>query len=306
MAGVSLLTLLDDIATLLDDIAVMSKVAAKKTAGVLGDDLALNAQQVSGVAAEREIPVVWAVAKGSLRNKVILVPIAWGLSQVAPWLIMPLLLLGGLYLCFEGAEKVIEKYSHSPHQDAEQAQQEEDESSLSLEAYEKRKVAGAIRTDFILSAEIIVIALGTVQGQSALDQILVMSFVAVLMTAGVYGLVAGIVKLDDLGFYLERRSHSRGIFHVIGQMLIHAAPRFMKILTVVGTLAMFLVGGSIITHQVMILHHGIESFVHWIPDVSLMHSVGRLIGQSLIGFLAGLILAVIWISGHRLFARSSS
>jgi hypothetical protein len=150
-----------------------------------------------------------------------------------------------------------------------------------------------------------VIALGTVQGQPALDQILVMSFVAVLMTAGVYGLVAGIVKLDDLGFYLERRSHSRGIFHVIGQMLIHAAPRFMKILTVVGTLAMFLVGGSIITHQVMILHHGIESFVHWIPDISLMQFVGRLVGQSLIGFLAGLILAVIWISGHRLFARSS-
>lgn len=302
MAGVSLLTLLDDIATLLDDIAVMSKVAAKKTAGVLGDDLALNAQQVSGVAAEREIPVVWAVAKGSLRNKVILVPIAWGLSQIAPWLIMPLLLIGGLYLCFEGAEKVIEKYGHSPHQDA---APEEDTESLSLEAYEKRKVAGAIRTDFILSAEIIVIALGTVQGQTALNQILVMSFVAILMTAGVYGLVAGIVKLDDLGFYLERRSHSRGILHVIGQMLIHAAPRFMKLLTVVGTLAMFLVGGSIITHQVVLLHHGIESLIHGIPDIYLMQSVGRLVGQSLIGFLAGLILAGVWTWGHRRFARSA-
>ncbi|KUI97526.1 DUF808 domain-containing protein [Vibrio sp. MEBiC08052] len=302
MAGVSLLTLLDDIATLLDDIAVMSKVAAKKTAGVLGDDLALNAQQVSGVAAEREIPVVWAVAKGSLRNKVILVPIAWGLSQIAPWLIMPLLLIGGLYLCFEGAEKVIEKYGHSPHQDAEP---EEEEESLSLEAYEKRKVAGAIRTDFILSAEIIVIALGTVQGQTALNQILVMSFVAILMTAGVYGLVAGIVKLDDLGFYLERRSRSRGILHVIGQMLIHAAPRFMKLLTVVGTLAMFLVGGSIITHQVVLLHHGIESLIHGIPDIYLMQSVGRLVGQSLIGFLAGLILAGVWTWGHHRFARSA-
>ncbi|MDW6005298.1 DUF808 domain-containing protein [Vibrio mangrovi] len=305
MAGASLLTLLDDIATLLDDIAVMSKVAAKKTAGVLGDDLALNAQQVSGVAAEREIPVVWAVAKGSLRNKVILVPIAWGLSQVAPWLIMPLLLIGGLYLCFEGAEKVIEKCSHAPHHAGDDEHEAADE-SLSLEAYEKRKVAGAIRTDFILSAEIIVIALGTVQGQSALDQILVMSFVAVLMTAGVYGLVAGIVKLDDLGFYLERRSRNQGILSVLGKMLIHAAPRFMKLLTVVGTLAMFLVGGSIIAHQVTFLHHGIESLVHLLPDMYMMQSLGLIVAQSIAGLVAGLILAVVWTWGKRLFSRSQT
>ncbi|MDW2245528.1 DUF808 domain-containing protein, partial [Vibrio sp. 1287] len=181
-----------------DDVALMSKMAAKKTAGVLGDDLALNAQQVSGVASEREIPVVWAVAKGSFKNKLILVPSALLISVIIPWLIMPLLLIGGLFLCFEGAEKVLEKlFPHShPHEEKEELV----DTGESLEEYEKRKVAGAIRTDFILSAEIIVIALGTVTGASLVTQILVVSLIAVIMTIGVYGLVAGIVKLDDLGF----------------------------------------------------------------------------------------------------------
>ncbi len=231
MAGASLLTLLDDIATVLDDVAVMSKVAAKKTAGVLGDDLALNAQQVSGVAAEREIPVVWAVAKGSFRNKLILVPAALIISSIAPWLIMPLLLLGGLFLCFEGAEKVLEKLFHSqPEKKPEEAMEEL--SQVNVEEYEQKKIKGAIRTDFILSAEIIVIALGTVQGKEMLTQIVVVSLIAVIMTAGVYGLVAGIVKLDDLGFYLERKSKGEGLRARLGSALVSFAPKLMKGLTV--------------------------------------------------------------------------
>ncbi|MEZ9601136.1 DUF808 domain-containing protein, partial [Vibrio sp. 10N.286.46.A8] len=239
MAGASLLTLLDDIATVLDDVALMSKVAAKKTAGVLGDDLALNAQQVSGVSAEREIPVVWAVAKGSFKNKLILVPTALLISAFIPWLIMPLLLIGGLFLCFEGAEKILEKLFPHSHQDDEKG--EDTSTGESIEEYEKRKVAGAIRTDFILSAEIIVIALGTVTGTSIVTQILVVSLIAVVMTIGVYGLVAGIVKLDDLGFYLQRTSNGSTIKTQLGNGLVAFAPKLMKTLAVVGTAAMFLV-----------------------------------------------------------------
>uniref|UniRef100_UPI0004A47F76 DUF808 domain-containing protein n=1 Tax=Vibrio parahaemolyticus TaxID=670 RepID=UPI0004A47F76 len=256
MAGASLLTLLDDIAAVLDDVALMSKMAAKKTAGVLGDDLALNAQQVSGVASEREIPVVWAVAKGSFKNKLILVPSALLISAIIPWLIMPLLLIGGLFLCFEGAEKVLEKlFSHShPHEGKEELV----DTGESLEDYEKRKVAGAIRTDFILSAEIIVIALGTVTGASLVTQILVVSLIAVIMTIGVYGLVAGIVKLDDLGFYLEIRSKGKGWMAKVGSALVAFAPKLMKLLTIVGTAAMFLVGGGIVVHNVPAIHHFVE------------------------------------------------
>ncbi len=245
MAGASLLTLLDDIAAVLDDVALMSKMAAKKTAGVLGDDLALNAQQVSGVASEREIPVVWAVAKGSFKNKLILVPSALLISAFIPWLIMPLLLIGGLFLCFEGAEKILEKLFPHAHQHEEK--KEELNTGESVEEYEKRKVAGAIRTDFILSAEIIVIALGTVTGSSIVTQILVVSLIAVLMTIGVYGLVAGIVKLDDLGFYLERTSNGEGLKAKLGGALVAFAPKLMKMLAVVGTAAMFLVGAVLLS-----------------------------------------------------------
>ncbi|EGQ8245029.1 TPA: DUF808 domain-containing protein [Vibrio parahaemolyticus] len=292
MAGASLLTLLDDIAAVLDDVALMSKMAAKKTAGVLGDDLALNAQQVSGVASEREIPVVWAVAKGSFKNKLILVPSALLISAIIPWLIMPLLLIGGLFLCFEGAEKVLEKlFPHShPHEEKEELV----ETGESLEDYEKRKVAGAIRTDFILSAEIIVIALGTVTGASLVTQILVVSLIAVIMTIGVYGLVAGIVKLDDLGFYLEIRSKGKGWMAKVGRALVAFAPKLMKLLTIVGTAAMFLVGGGIVVHNVPAIHHFVEPIIMNFSGHSVATAILPILLNGIIGFVAGLIVVAVW------------
>ncbi|MDF4306408.1 DUF808 domain-containing protein, partial [Vibrio parahaemolyticus] len=283
MAGASLLTLLDDIAAVLDDVALMSKMAAKKTAGVLGDDLALNAQQVSGVASEREIPVVWAVAKGSFKNKLILVPSALLISAIIPWLIMPLLLIGGLFLCFEGAEKVLEKlFPHShPHEEKEELV----DTGESLEEYEKRKVAGAIRTDFILSAEIIVIALGTVTGASLVTQILVVSLIAVIMTIGVYGLVAGIVKLDDLGFYLEIRSKGKGWMAKVGSALVAFAPKLMKLLTIVGTAAMFLVGGGIVVHNVPAIHHFVEPIIMNFSGHSVATAILPILLNGIIGFV---------------------
>ncbi|EGQ8069625.1 DUF808 family protein [Vibrio parahaemolyticus] len=292
MAGASLLTLLDDIAAVLDDVALMSKMAAKKTAGVLGDDLALNAQQVSGVASEREIPVVWAVAKGSFKNKLILVPSALLISAIIPWLIMPLLLIGGLFLCFEGAEKVLEKlFPHShPHEEKEELV----DTGESLEEYEKRKVAGAIRTDFILSAEIIVIALGAVTGASLVTQILVVSLIAVIMTIGVYGLVAGIVKLDDLGFYLEIRSKGKGWMAKVGSALVAFAPKLMKLLTIVGTAAMFLVGGGIVVHNVPAIHHFVEPIIMNFSGHSVATAILPILLNGIIGFVAGLIVVAVW------------
>ncbi len=259
MAGSSLLVLVDDIATVLDDVALMSKMAAKKTAGVLGDDLALNAQQVSGVRAEREIPVVWAVAKGSFVNKLILVPSALAISAFVPWLVTPLLMVGGAYLCFEGFEKLAHKFLHSKEQDeAGHAQLTEAvaDPATDLVAYEKDKIKGAIRTDFILSAEIIAITLGTVADASLTQQVVVMSGIAIVMTVGVYGLVAGIVKLDDLGLWLTQKPGQMA--KKIGGGILSAAPYMMKTLSVVGTAAMFLVGGGILTHGVPVLHHWIE------------------------------------------------
>ncbi|CAH6842538.1 DUF808 domain-containing inner membrane protein YedI [Vibrio chagasii] len=292
MAGASLLTLLDDIATVLDDVALMSKVAAKKTAGVLGDDLALNAQQVSGVSAEREIPVVWAVAKGSFKNKLILVPAALLISAFIPWLIMPLLLIGGLFLCFEGAEKILEKLFPHAHQDDEKG--EDTSTGESIEEYEKRKVAGAIRTDFILSAEIIVIALGTVTGTSILTQVLVVSLIAVVMTIGVYGLVAGIVKLDDLGFYLQRTSNGSAVKTKLGNGLVVFAPKLMKTLAVVGTAAMFLVGGGIVVHNVPAIHHLIEPIIMDFRGHTIATAVVPTLLNGVIGVLAGLIVVAVW------------
>ncbi|MCM8744720.1 DUF808 domain-containing protein [Pseudomonas koreensis] len=259
MAGSSLLVLIDDIATVLDDVALMSKMAAKKTAGVLGDDLALNAQQVSGVRAEREIPVVWAVAKGSFLNKLILVPSALAISAFVPWLVTPLLMVGGAYLCFEGFEKLAHKFLHSKAEDdADHAQLSAAvaEPSTDLVAYEKDKIKGAIRTDFILSAEIIAITLGTVADASLTQQVIVMSGIAIVMTVGVYGLVAGIVKLDDLGLWLTQKSASAA--KSIGNAILRAAPYMMKGLSVIGTAAMFLVGGGILTHGIPLVHHWIE------------------------------------------------
>lgn len=289
MASLSLLTLLDDITTVLDDVALMSKIAAKKTSAVLGDDLALNAQQVSGVAAEREIPVVLAVAKGSFKNKLVLVPAALLISAFIPWLIKPLLLIGGLYLCFEGIEKVLESLSR-PSDESSAAQRRLEKISGSIEEYEQKKVAGAIRTDFILSAEIIVIALGTVAQQELLVQLVVVSIVAVLMTIGVYGLVAGIVKLDDLGFYLKQKFKSNSWATSIGQGLIVFAPKLMKVLTVVGTLAMFLVGGGIVVHSFPTLQNLIDPIAVEPIQKTLMNKVTPILLSGLVGMAAGLIV----------------
>ena len=261
MAAGSLLALLDDIATMLDDVSVMTKVAAKKTAGVLGDDLALNAQQVTGVDASREIPVVWAVAKGSLINKLILVPAALAISYFIPWLITPLLMIGGAYLCFEGFEKIAHKLLHSKHED--KAHENElakavADPKVDLVALEKDKIKGAIRTDFILSAEIIVIALGTVATATFSKQVAVVSLIALVMTVGVYGLVAGIVKLDDLGLYMMMRkgkSFFKQLVRKVGTWLLNLTPYLMRTLSILGTAAMFLVGGSIIGHGIPTLHH---------------------------------------------------
>lgn len=264
MAGLSLLTLLDDIVAVLDDVALMSKVAAKKTAGVLGDDLALNAQQVSGVRAEREIPVVWAVAKGSLLNKAIIVPIALLLSAYMPAAIIVLLVLGGLYLCFEGAEKIIHSL-FSKHNDQQKKQQRikaNADENIDLVALEKGKIKGAIRTDFILSAEIIVIALGSIAEANFLTQILVLSTIAICLTLFVYGLVAVIVKLDDLGLYLisSAKESNNKPKQFIGKLLLGFAPLLMKFLVIIGTVAMFLVGGGIIVHNIPL----ITDFIHHI------------------------------------------
>ncbi|CAM3596627.1 DUF808 family protein [Pseudomonas wadenswilerensis] len=261
MAGSSLLVLIDDIATVLDDVSVMTKVAAKKTAGVLGDDLALNAQQVTGVRAEREIPVVWAVAKGSFLNKLILVPAALLISAFIPWAVTPLLMVGGAFLCFEGFEKLAHKFLHSKEQDqAEHAALVEAvaDPAVDLVAFEQGKIKGAVRTDFILSAEIIAITLGAVAHAPLTQQIIVLSGIAIVMTIGVYGLVAGIVKLDDLGLWLTQKASSAA--KAIGNGILRAAPYMMKSLSVIGTAAMFLVGGGILVHGVAPLHHAIEAF----------------------------------------------
>jgi uncharacterized protein len=257
----SLLALLDDIATILDDVSIMTKVAAKKTAGVLGDDLALNAQQVAGVRAERELPVVWAVAKGSFWNKVILVPAALAISYFAPALITPLLMIGGAFLCYEGVEKLAHKFLHSKqeddahHQELVQAVADE---QVDLVAHEKEKIKGAVRTDFILSAEIIVIALGSAAAAGAAFGVQAATVVAIslIMTVGVYGLVAGIVKLDDFGLLLTRAR--TGAAQSLGRGILAFAPWLMKTLSVVGTAAMFLVGGGILVHGWPALHHWVE------------------------------------------------
>jgi predicted DNA repair protein MutK len=266
MAGSSLFALLDDIATVLDDVALMSKVAAKKTAGVLGDDLALNAQQVSGVRADRELPVVWLVAKGSFINKLILVPLALTISALAPQLISPLLIIGGLYLCFEGVEKIWHSFFHK-NQNIEHKKSLHTaliDSQVDLVEFERTKIKGAIRTDFVLSAEIIVIALGTVTNESLMTQGLVVGLIALLMTVGVYGVVAFIVKLDDMGLYLiEGESVGRmGVIKkLFGRLILAFCPFLMKGLSIIGTAAMFLVGGGIIVHGVGFLHHFVEGIL---------------------------------------------
>lgn len=288
MAGASLLTLIDDIASVLDDVSLMTKVAAKKTAGVLGDDLALNAQQVSGVQAERELPVVWAVAKGSAVNKAILVPAALLISAVAPWLVTPLLMVGGAYLCFEGFEKLAHKWLHSAEGDEKAHAEHVDalaKSDVDLVTFEKEKIKGAIRTDFILSAEIIAITLGTVSESSFAVQVAVLVGIAAIMTAGVYGLVAGIVKLDDLGFYLVRKTSATA--QAIGRGILRAAPYMMKALSVIGTAAMFLVGGGILTHGIPATHEPIHHLAEAAGAVGV--AVPTLV-NGVVGILAGAVV----------------
>jgi uncharacterized protein len=313
MAGSSLLALLDDIAAVLDDVAVMTKVAAKKTAGVLGDDLALNAEQVSGVRAEREIPVVLAVAKGSAKNKLILVPAALAISAFIPFLIQPLLMLGGAYLCYEGAEKVFHKFFHS----ADERKEEHDalveaisDDNVDMEEFEKNKIKGAIRTDFILSAEIIVIALGAVKDSAFTTQVSVVVGIATLMTIGVYGLVAAIVKMDDAGLYLlknKAQSFFATIQRGVGRILLIIAPKLMKSLAFVGTVAMFMVGGGILIHGIPNSH----DFIHWVDQMvaplawvgSTLSFIMPSIINAIFGVVSGALVLLLVTAGLKVAKR---
>jgi predicted DNA repair protein MutK len=308
MAGTSLLALLDDITSVLDDVSVMTKVAAKKTAGVLGDDLALNAQQVAGIKADRELPVVWAVAKGSLVNKLILVPAALAISAVAPWAVTLLLMIGGLYLCYEGFEKLAHRFLYSAAED--QAEHQELRRALidptaDLVAFERDKIKGAIRTDFVLSAEIIVITLGTVASSPFGTKLAVLSSIALIMTVGVYGLVAGIVKLDDGGLYLSRTSGTsvlRAAIRAMGRGMVSGVPYLMRGLSIIGTAAMFLVGGGILVHNVPALSHAAHTAAHAaaaLPGIGVTLSV---VTTLLVDALAGLIAGALTL-GAMLFVQ---
>jgi predicted DNA repair protein MutK len=298
----SFFALLDDIATLLDDVAVLTKVAAKKTAGVLGDDLALNAQQVTGVRTERELPVVWGVAKGSFVNKLILVPAALAISAVAPWAVTPLLMVGGAFLCYEGFEKLAHRFLHSPAEDEAHHHalvQALAKPEVDVVALEKEKIKGAIRTDFILSAEIIVISLGTVANAPFPTRVAVLAGIAMLMTVGVYGLVAAIVKLDDLGLHLSQRAGAA--MQALGRGIVYAAPWLMKFLSVAGTAAMFLVGGSILLHGVPALAHAVEAWLQGLGGVA--GALGSLLVDALVGVLAGALVLGAVSLGRRVVGR---
>jgi predicted DNA repair protein MutK len=315
VAASSLLVLIDDIATILDDVSLMTKVAAKKTAGVLGDDLALNAQQVTGINADRELPVVWAVCVGSLKNKAILVPAALIIGSFAPWLITPLLMVGGAYLCFEGFEKIAHTLLHSDTED--EAHHAELVKAISnpevdIVAFEKEKVKGAVRTDFILSAEIIAITLGTVATAPFIQQLTVLSGISVVMTLGVYGLVAGIVKLDDGGLYLSRRSgpglFKRGL-RQLGGIMLSAAPYLMRTLSVVGTVAMFMVGGGILTHGLPgahdLIHHWSEA-VASVPALGgVLQAVTPLLVDTIGGVIAGALVLLVVTLAQRLLRKKA-
>lgn len=295
MAGASLFTLLDDIASVLDDVSILTKIAAKKTAGVLGDDLALNAQQVTGVHANRELPVVWSVAKGSAVNKAILVPAALAISTWLPWAVTPLMMIGGAFLCYEGVEKLAHRFLHSRQEDeahhAEHLQHLADP-TVDVAALERDKIKGAIRTDFILSAEIIVLSLGVVSGQPFLQQVMVLVAIAAAMTVGVYGLVAGIVKLDDLGLWLSEKGQALA---AIGRGILYAAPWLMKALSVAGTAAMFLVGGGILVHSIPVLHHAVEGLA---PE-GWVGAIVTAMANAAVGVVAGAIV----LAGVMLFKK---
>ncbi len=313
MAGSSLFALIDDIATLLDDVSVMTKVAARKTAGVLGDDLALNAQQVTGVRADRELPVVWAVAKGSMVNKAILVPAALAISALETWLhgrgynvplVTPLMMLGGAFLCFEGVEKLAHKFLHKGEDDQRHAERVAamQDQNVDMVAFEKDKVRGAIRTDFILSAEIIVISLGTLAGRTFPEQVLTLVAISAIMTVGVYGLVGGIVKLDDAGLALSADTRDSGwarFKRAFGRGILYSAPYLMKFLSIAGTAAMFLVGGGILVHSIPALHHLIQPYAEgelgWLWGSLFNAGVGVLTGAVVVA----VVTAVSRLRGKR-------
>lgn len=309
MAGSSLFALIDDIATLLDDVSVMTKVAAKKTAGVLGDDLALNAQQVTGVNADRELPVVWAVAKGSMVNKAILVPAALAISALETWLhgrgysvplVTPLMMLGGAFLCFEGVEKLAHKFLHKGEDEQEHAKRlaAVQDAKVDMVAFEKDKIRGAIRTDFILSAEIIVISLGTLGGRTFVEQVMTLVAIAAIMTVGVYGLVGGIVKLDDAGLALTADARENGwarFKRAFGRGILYSAPYLMKFLSIAGTAAMFLVGGGILVHSIPALHHLIQPHA----EGNLGWLWGNLFNAG-VGIVAGAVIVAVVTTFSRL------
>jgi predicted DNA repair protein MutK len=311
MAASSLLALIDDIATILDDVALLTKVASQKTAGVLGDDLALNAQQVAGVNAERELPVVWAVAKGSLRNKAILVPAALAISALIPWAVTPLLMIGGAFLCFEGFEKIAHKFMHGRIEDtAHHAELVEAvaDPAIDLVAFEKEKIQGAVRTDFVLSAEIIAITLGTVAAAPFATQVAVLTGVALIMTVGVYGIVAGIVKLDDAGLFLSRRQGENVRVRLqrwIGRLLLRAAPWLMKFLSVAGTAAMFLVGGGILTHGLPGAHEVIHHLAAGTGGVPGVGALLAFITPALLDAIAGVVAGALVLLGVSASSRLS-
>lgn len=309
MAGASLLTLIDDIATLLDDVSVMTKVAAKKTAGVLGDDLALNAQQVTGINADRELPVVWAVAKGSIINKAILVPLALLLAAWQPWLVTVLLMIGGAYLCFEGFEKIAHKWLHKPEEDAQHHAELLDaieDETIDMVQFEKDKIKGAVRTDFVLSAEIIVITLGTVASKPLMEQLAVLVGISLIMTIGVYGFVAGIVKLDDIGLWLAQKKSAAA--QQLGGFFLWLMPVLMKVLAFVGTLAMFLVGGAIVAHNLPAsfgLHHLYEVVAHSLP--TWLSGISSTVMDGLSGLVVGaLVLVCVTVISKLIPQKSSS
>lgn len=310
MAGASLLALIDDIASLLDDVAVMSKVAARKTAGVLGDDLALNAEQVTGFPAERELPVVWAVAKGSMLNKVILIAAALGISAVLPQAITYLLMLGGAYLCFEGFEKVVHRFI--PHGELKKAQKKGQEiphaaSHAEPRIPEKKRVRGAVRTDFILSAEILIIALGTVSEASLTKQLLVLIVISVVVIVGVYGVVAAIVKLDDLGLWLTRTRGDAGwdrFKRWLGEAILDFAPLLLKTLSIVGTIAMFLVGGGIIAHGIPTIGHAFEAWAQPLAAVAgALGGLSKILLEGLLGVAVGAVLVGLFSAVQKLRSR---
>ena len=313
MAASSLLALIDDIATILDDVAAMTKVAARKTAGVLGDDLALNAQQVTGVKADRELQVVWAVAKGSFRNKLILVPAALVLVAIAPWTVKPLLMLGGAFLCYEGFEKIAHGLLHAREEDV--AHHEElvhalSDPAVDVMAFEKEKIKGAVRTDFVLSAEIIAITLGTVAGADFSTQVVVVSGIAIVMTAGVYGLVAGIVRLDDAGLRLCCTRKGAPLYaarRALGRAILALAPHLMKALSVLGTAAMFVVGGGILVHGIPAaeeLIHDLAEHAPYLPlGAAALEALSRAVLSALAGVLAGGLLVAAGAALRRIVAR---